>query len=207
MAARNRRPLLRATLGAHLAGEVDPIATTEAARGVAYALVDRARGSDDPEVTRRLVRLADDQGLDELAELWADAPAVSLPGALWRLYLLRAWVQRDPVSAARQFEAGQGRVLPREVVAGLADPPGPDGVRDLADAVLTGVFEGDLDVALDRAAAFCWVVAGGRAAQADDLDDADSAAADRVTRGGHALARTADQLAAAARRWRAGTLT
>jgi hypothetical protein len=200
MAARNRRPLLRATLGAHLAGEVDPIATTEAARGVAYALVDRARDSDDPEVTRRLVRLADDQGLDELAELWADAPAVSLPGALWRLYLLRAWVQRDPVSAARQFEAGQGRVLPREVVAGLADPPGPDGVRDLADAVLTGV-------SLDRAAAFCWVVAGGRAVLADDLDDADPAAADRVTRGGHALARTADQLAAAARRWRAGTLT
>ncbi|KQS73628.1 hypothetical protein [Modestobacter sp. Leaf380] len=206
MAARSRRPLLRATLGDHLAGEVDPIATAEAARGVAYALVDRARVTDDPEVTRRLVTLADDEGLDELAELWADSPAVSLPGSLWRLYLLRAWVQRDPVAAARQFEAGRGRVLPREVVAGLADPPGPDGVRDLADAVLTGVFEGDLDVALDRAAAFCWVVAGGRAALADELDDVDSAAADRVTRGGHALGRTADQLAASARRWRAGTL-
>ncbi|MCW2581520.1 MAG: hypothetical protein JWQ53_310, partial [Klenkia sp.] len=54
--------------------------------------------------------------------------------------------------------------------------------------------------------AFCWVVAGGRAALADELDDTDSAAADRVTRGGHALGRTAEQLAATARRWRAGTL-
>ncbi|MCW2581918.1 MAG: hypothetical protein JWQ53_708, partial [Klenkia sp.] len=114
MAARSRRPLLRATLGDHLAGEVDPIAAVEAARGVAFALVDRARDTDDPEVTRRLVTLADDEGLDELAELWADSPPVSLPGALWRLYLLRAWVQRDPVAAARQFEAGRGRVLPRE---------------------------------------------------------------------------------------------
>lgn len=206
MAARSRRPLLRATLSDHLAGTDDPIATAEAARGVAYALVDRARGADDPEVTRRLVTLADDQGLDELAELWADSPAVSLPGSLWRLYLLRAWVQRDPVAATHQFEAGRGRVLPREVVAGLAEPPGPDGVRELADAVLTGVFEGDLDVALDRAAAFCWVVAGGRGALADELDDVDSTAADRVTRTGHALGRTAAQLAAAARRWRAGTL-
>lgn len=206
MAARNRRPLLRATLGDHLAGQTDPIAIAEAARGVAHALVGRARGADDPQVTRRLVTLADDEGLDELAELWADSPAVSLPGALWRLYLLRAWVQRDPGSAAREFEAGRGRVMPREVVAGLADPPGPDGVRELADAVLSGFFEGDLDVALDRAAAFCWVVAGGRAGLADELDDVDDAAADRITRGGHALGRTAEQLAAAARRWRAGTL-
>ena len=42
--------------------------------------------------------------------------------------------------------------------------------RQLTDAILTGVFDGDLAIALERAAAFCRVVASGRAHRADDSD-------------------------------------
>ena len=44
----------------------------------------------------------------------------------------------------------------------------------LADAILRGVFEGDLAVALERAAAFCRVVASGRADRAHSMDAHDA---------------------------------
>ena len=71
----------------------------EAAHLAAQALVSRGRESEDPVVHDRLVRLTDEQGLDGIAEMWAEAPAVSLPGALWRLYALRA-AARDDMRAA-----------------------------------------------------------------------------------------------------------
>ena len=78
---------------------------------------------------RRLLSLTDEHGIDLLAQLWSDAPAESLAGALWRLYALRAWVHRDPTSASREFDDGRRSAPVHEVVAGVADPPGPDEVR------------------------------------------------------------------------------
>ena len=49
--------------------------------------------------------------------------------------------------------------------------PGPADVRAVADAVLSGVYTGDLAVALERAAAFCQVLATGAAFDADHLDE------------------------------------
>jgi hypothetical protein len=114
-------------------------------------------------VTARLVRLVDDHGLDTIADLWSGRPARSLPGALWRLYVVREWVRRDPVGASCDYAAGYVVAEVPHVVAGVAQPPGADEVRALADAVLTGVYAGELDVALERAGAFCRVVAAGRA--------------------------------------------
>jgi hypothetical protein len=50
-----------------------------------------------------------------------------------------------------------------EVVAGVADPPGPDEVRRLVDDVLAGVVRGEYADVLFRAAAFARVTAAGRA--------------------------------------------
>ena len=66
------------------AGGADPARVSEAAHLAAQALVRRGRDSDDPKVTKRLVKLADEQGLEAIAEMWAESPARSLPGALWR---------------------------------------------------------------------------------------------------------------------------
>src|SRR5699024_1971086 len=134
----------------------------EAAHQTAAVIVGTGRAAHDPEVTARLVTLVEELGLDTLAELWADRPGRSLPGALWRLYALREWVRRDPQEASRDYAAGIRFADVPHVVAGVAEPPGPDELRDLTDAILAGVFEGDLAVALDRAAAFCQVVSAGR---------------------------------------------
>lgn len=188
-------------------GGVDPAKRLEAAHATASALVRHGRGGDDPEVTARLLRLADEHGLDDIAELWSDRPACSLPGALWRIYALRAGIRQEPLAMARAFDDGRRHAPVHEAVAGVAEPPGPEEVRDLADAVLAGAFTGDLAVALERAAAFCRVVATGWAVEAGDVTEgADGAAANRLTRRAADLARTGSELEAAAAEWRSGSL-
>ncbi|MGH3367410.1 MAG: hypothetical protein ACRDOY_09420 [Nocardioidaceae bacterium] len=178
-----------------LPGGEDPALRAEVAHRTAALLIRGARSQDDQAVTERIVRLADEHGLDTVADLWASAPPDSLPGALWRLYLVRSWVQADPAVAAREFAAGRRHAPVQEVVAGVVDPPGPEEVRDLADTVLRGVASGDLATTLDRAAAFTRIVAAGRA----ELPDSDAIAAAR-------LVTLSDQLTSAARAERAGHL-
>lgn len=173
----------------------DPAETAEAAHTAAQTVIDAGRGDSSPVTTARLVRLVEDLGIDTLAQLWAGRPARSLPGALWRVYVLRAWIQRNPEVAAREYASGLVVAQVSHVIAGVVDPPGTEEVRDLSDRILGGVFDGDLAVALERAAAFCRVVATGRAHLEDgDLD----AAAAMVT--------TAEDLEASARLWRQGAL-
>jgi hypothetical protein len=146
-----------------LHGEVDPAARSEAADRCATLLVRGAHDTDDETVVERVVSLADSEGLETLADLWASSPPDSLAGCLWRLYLLRAWVYADPVAAAREFDAGRHHTPVYEAVAGVVDPPGPDEVRQLVDLVLRGVVQGDFADTLYRAAAFARVAAAGRA--------------------------------------------
>lgn len=141
----------------------DPALVRERAEVAARLLVRGAHDSADAEVAERLVHLADAEGLETLAELWSGAPADSVAGCLWRLYLLRSWVHADPVTVARQFEAGRARAPVARVVAGVADPPGPDELRQMIDQVLRGIATGDFADVLFRAAAFARVVATGRA--------------------------------------------
>ena len=185
-----------------LPGETDPALRSEIAHTTAGAIVHRARASEDPVVVARLVQLVEAEGLDVVAGLWADSPAGTLPGALWRLYVLREWVRRDPGTVAARYRSGVGAAQVPGVVAGVAMPPGPDDVRAVADAVLSGVFAGDLAVALERGAAFCRVLATGAAFDADDEEDHDPDGARRLTRGASSLIRTAEELELAADLWR-----
>lgn len=141
----------------------DPAVRGEAADRCATLLVRGAHGTDDEAVVSRVVSLADAEGIETVADLWASSPADSLAGCLWRLYLLRSWVYADPSAAAREFDAGRHHTPVDEAVAGVVDPPGPDEVRQLVDAVLRGVVRGDFADTLYRAAAFARVAAAGRA--------------------------------------------
>ncbi len=143
-------------------GDVDPATLSEAADRAAAALVRGARDQADEALVARVVHLADSEGLETLAELWAGAPADSLAGALWRLYLLRSWVYADPQTAATEFDRGRLHVPVAEVISGVVEPPGPDEVRALVDEVLGGVVVGDFADTLFRAAAFARVAAAGR---------------------------------------------
>ncbi len=184
----------------------DPAQVTEVAHETAAVLVGTGRASDDPEVTARLVALVDELGLSTVAELWAGRPARSLPGALWRLYALREWVQRNPEEASADYAAGVRFTDVNHVVAGVAEPPGPDELKTLTDTILRGVFSGDFAVALLRAAAFCRVVAAGRAERAHTTDVSDRDAAGVQTQRAASMLSTAEDLAACATLWRAGDL-
>jgi hypothetical protein len=203
---RPRRPMMRPSFDGVTAGS-DPAERSALAHETAAAVVRLGRAEDDADMTARLVALADEMGLDAMADLWRDSSPDSLPGTLWALYLLRTWVRRTGAEAARVFTAGRPSAEVSSAVAGVAEPPGPAEMADLGDAVLTSVFDGDLADALDRASAFSRVVAAGRLALADDADETgDDDEAARQTRLASGNVRLADQLARAARLWRADAL-
>lgn len=141
----------------------DQLEVAEMAHRSAAVLVDRGRASDDPELRQRLVDLPRTVGLQTLAEVWSARPARTLPGALWRLYVLDEWVQRSPEAVARAFTAGAAHAEVYRVISGVVEPPRPEDLQELTHRILSGVYEGDLDVALERAAAFCHVTATGLA--------------------------------------------
>ncbi|WP_243056691.1 hypothetical protein [Nocardioides sp. SR21] len=146
-----------------LVGGADPALVSEAADRAAVLFVRGARDSGDAEVADRLLRLAETEGIETIAEVWSGSPADSLAGCLWRLYLLRSWVYADPAGVAAEFEAGLGSVQVARVVAGVAEPPGPDQLKAMVDEVLRGIAGSDFADVLFRAAAFARVVAAGRA--------------------------------------------
>jgi hypothetical protein len=207
-ARRPRRPAMLSPMQAdELPGDLDPALRSDIAHTTASAIVHQGRsGGDDPDLVARLVGLVEAEGLDVVAAMWADSPATTLPGALWRLYVLRDWVRRDPHTLAERYRLGVVAAPVHEVVAGVAAPPGPGELRDVVDAVLSGVYTGDLAVALERGAAFCRVLATGAALDADYLETTDASAAQRLTRGASSLVRTAEELEQAAGLWRADRL-
>jgi len=157
-----RRPSLQESAALEaLADRTDPVERLHLAHETAAALLRIGHAATDPAVTRRLVALSDEIGLAAIADLWADRPAHSLPGALWRLYVVREWVVTDAEEVAREYAAGVPVAEASHVVAGI-DWPKPEEVRRTADEILRGAFSGDFAMALDRAAAFCHVVAAGR---------------------------------------------
>lgn len=201
---RPHRPALFADLTEMIdaAGGASAESRAEIAAATAAVLVQAGREPGDGE---RFVELADSVGLDTLAALWRDADPVSLPGALWALYLLRQWCRADAAGVALLWRAGEQLAPAEAAVAGVADFADVAAVQALPDAVLTGVYQGDLAVALERAAAFFRVVAAGRRALApsgtgpdDRADDPDDLAERNE--------RAAQALSASAGKWRAGTL-
>lgn len=186
MMRRHHKPLPKPDLDGY-ATHPDPAQLAELAHAAASLLVygntdgtpvavdDADRAARDDEATARFVHLADEIGLEAIAEIWSTAPAVSLPGVLWRLYALREWIVRNPQRSAEEYMTGRnvsraeglgGRIRVdaylAELVAGIEDPPGPDEVARAADEILAGAFRGDFTMALLRAAAFAEVAAAGR---------------------------------------------
>jgi hypothetical protein len=153
-----------------LVGGTDPALVSEAADRAAQLLVRGTRDAGDAEVAERLLHLADTEGIETIAEVWSGSPADSLAGCLWRLYLLRSWVYADPLAVSRQFEAGRLSAQVARVVAGVADPPGPEQLKAMIDQVLRGIAGSDFADVLLRAAAFARVVAAGRASLSDPTD-------------------------------------
>ncbi|WP_022873116.1 hypothetical protein [Nesterenkonia alba] len=185
-------------------GGTDPALVSQAAHDTAHALVNTGREAADPEATERFIRLAETEGLDAIAELWSHSPARSMAGSLWRIYALRQAVRASPERMSEYYRLGRSHSAP-SVIAGIAEPPTAEEMTRLADRVLHGMHSGDIDVAFDRAAAFCRVIARGQALWADH-QDLTSTEAQRLTDKAHQLTTTAEELEASAKAYRAGTL-
>lgn len=198
--------MLDMELAEQIEGDIDPADRGIIAHETAAAVVSQAREAKDPELVERLVRLVDQEGIDTVAMMWAKAGEHTLPGALWRLYMIREWVKVDAEAVARSYHHGVHAANVRAAIAGVEDPPGPEEVRRLADSVLSGVFAGDLAVALDRAGAFCRVVATGAAFEADADDGHADARAHKTALRAAQLLRTGEDLERCAEMFRMGRL-
>ena len=188
-------------------GGEDPAQILRVAHDTAHALVNRARENDDPEVLNRLIAYTDEHGIDAIAELWARSSAKSLPGALWRIYLMRLLIRQDPEGTSLLFQRGSEVLQTIDtVVAGAPMPTGPEEITELADEILRGVFTGDFSIALDRAAAFCRICAAGAGSLADDSDLTSPERASELTARANRFALTGDEFAVCARLQRAGEL-
>ncbi|MDD7465653.1 MAG: hypothetical protein PUK59_05395 [Actinomycetaceae bacterium] len=135
---------------------------------------------------KRLLTIIREEGIDSLAETWVASPADSLPGILWRGYLLREWVRRFPDEASERFTAS--RYSGMTTVAELSSVSDPQTVRALWDEVFAGNFTGDFAHVLRASARFTEFI--GRVRPEWISDDAHPLAT-AVTRRDTALVRTA----------------
>ena len=144
-----------------LAGGADPETIRELSHTSAAALLDRVHHTEDPEVVARVLTLVDHEGVDVIAELWSHAEPDSLPGVLWRLYMLRTWMRKQDTTLAVLWRLGEPTVTSASVIAGVNQAPTEDDIAATADSILGGAFTGDFAVAMDRAAVFTDVIANG----------------------------------------------
>jgi len=188
-------------------GAEDPARLRAAAHETARTLVDRGRERGADELVERLVRFTDEHGVDAIAELWAHTAPDSLPGALWRLYLVRALIRQDAEWAANAYRRGANTLRTAdEAIAGAEAPAGPEEVARLADLILRGAFSGDLADALVRAAAAARILASGTLDEADASDAGSPERATTLTTRAARLSSIAEELANCARLERASRL-
>ena len=100
------RPVLMEPAEAeHYTGAEDTAATSALAHQSAQLLIGGYLGADtDATLTAAgLRKVVASHGVDVIGELWATSPAGTLPGALWRLLLLREWIERDPALVESRY--------------------------------------------------------------------------------------------------------
>jgi hypothetical protein len=188
-------------------GGEDPAQISRVAHETAHALLNRVRESPETDIVDRLVAFTDEHGIDAVAELWSRASPRSLPGSLWRIYLMRAMVRQDAEGTSYLYQRGTELATTIDpVVAGATAPTGPAEITALADQILRGLFQGDFAVALDRAAAFCRLSSLGCTSVADDVEQTSPERASELTTRALRLSQTATEFVSCARLWRAGTL-
>lgn len=184
-------------------GAEDPAQVNRVAHDTAAALLARVREDPAQDVIDRLVAFTDVHGIDTIAELWARSGPHTLPGALWRVYLVRLAIRNNPTEVALAFQRGVDELRGIDpVIAGAPNPAGPDEVTELADRILRGAFTGDFADALDRAAAFCRISAAGTTSFADDFEHTEPQRSSELTTRALRYSITAAELAACAHLWR-----
>ncbi|MGV9182184.1 hypothetical protein [Arcanobacterium canis] len=130
MSSRPRRPAqLETEQIERIEGESDTAYNSELAHTTAQAIVplDGVFREDDPEVKNRILSMVATEGIDVVAESWVRSPDDSLPGILWRGFLLSEWIRRYPqvvgdrLAAAAKATSRETKVDPQQVRAQWAE--------------------------------------------------------------------------------------
>lgn len=179
-------------------GQGDPAEISELAHETAAAVLARLSGSE--EALNDAIRYIDEEGIDELAELWEFAPASSLPGALWRLYVIRTTLLDNEQAALEAVRLG---IAASEGVDGSNDAPTPEEVLNFASETLRGAFTGDFGVGLEKTAMLAHLGAEGlRQIDESKLPLGEETREERANR----FEDLANDLLLAAARWKLGKL-
>ncbi len=195
--------MLDAEQAENIPGAEDAASSSEVAHLVAQTLLGIEKESD--ENVQRLRQLLESGGIDTVSELWSTSPASTLPGTLWRLYLVYQWYLRNPQLVNERFQQGLaaldiGDIFSRE--------HSDKSVANLMDK-LAALWQAQTSIAelaplLDRVSDFLQVLASG--VSAEWIKDSRDELADAVTLRPQALLQTADDLKLSARAAKANHL-
>ncbi|WP_461184165.1 hypothetical protein [Trueperella pyogenes] len=184
-------------------GDADTAATSELAHTSAQAIVPLGKTcAEESEVSARVLELIREEGIDMIAESWVNSPDDSLPGVLWRGFLLSEWIRRYPEEVAERFAAAR-------VAMGESEPEkleqvlNPREVRAKWDEVFVGGFAGDFADVLRASARLTDFL--GRV-QPTWISSDEHPMATEVTRRDTAMLRTADEFRVAGERLVKGLL-
>ncbi len=168
------------------------------------ALLIRGRGQSQSEKLDRVKTFVDVEGIDILAELWAEAAPISLPRALFRLFQVREQINKHPEEVGRLINRGIETLHTIDpYVVGAQVPVTAETVRTLIDQILAGSFEDDVAQALERTASLSKLVSAGLLDWAENAEDGDHSHALRSLAWGD----VAKELSDCAVRERKGLLT
>lgn len=195
-----RRPaMLDPQQADNLMGEEDIAISIGLAHDTASAILRNNPDSAEEETFRQgVLRVVAQEGPDLVSELWDKAPADSLPGVLWRLYLLREWMRREPAQVEEFWQCWTDRsnTLPAELQlqATNLSPLNPTEIYGKIDDLLLGHITQELNVLLAQVVDFLRALALTRAQQAAWIKDDKHALAFAVTRRAAAIWKTAKEL-------------
>ena len=186
-----------------IVGDTDPAVASELAHTSAWALLGVGDEEFDANTVERLRASIAEEGVDVIAHMWSRSPEFTLPGALWRIFLLSEWVRRDRDLVNERFE--QGMSILRAETGQASGALSVDEVDLRCRALFNGqATDDDLEGICLQAAALMRVLAAGENARW--IEDPSDPLAYPVTTRAQALVHTAEELEDAAFRAYAGKL-
>lgn len=199
----------------NIVGDTDPADHSEFAHATAWALLGVPSGDFTLETVRRIQEASRLEGADLVAATWLRSPAFTLPGALWRLYLIHQWHELNAALVEERYDTGC------EVILADAEFSAPDSLEvrlavnlpslretlHAIAAVFAGYANEELLVpVLDSASRLLHVLAAGVGASAAWITDPRDPLAFPVTVRPRALIRTATELERATMEAKSGRL-
>lgn len=185
-------------------GDEDPAAESEIAHTTAWALLGVPNADFDEKAVEQLQASVRSEGVDIIAAAWSRSPEFTLPGALWRMYLLWQWHQMNGEVLQVRFDEGVAAMKDKGF---HNDPiPLPEVIRGV-EGILAGYGnEDELSSVLAASAQAMRVMAMGVRFGPEWITEEGHVLAHTVTRRPQALLDTAKELDESAREAAQGTL-